>query len=36
MILKFGAWARDPLELKLPEINVPVYFLYGDRDWMKN
>jgi hypothetical protein len=36
MILKIGAWARDPLEFKLPLLNIPAYFFYGDSDWMKS
>ena len=34
MILKVGAWARDPLEFKLKDLNIPVFFLYGEYDWM--
>ena len=32
--MKFGAWAHDPLENKLSNINCPILFLYGDEDWM--
>jgi hypothetical protein len=34
MILKVGAWARDPLEFKIKDLDVPVLFLYGEYDWM--
>lgn len=35
MILKMGAWARDPLEYKIKNLNMPVYFFYGENDWMR-
>ena len=31
-----GAWARSPLVNRLPELQVPVHFLYGDHDWMSS
>jgi pimeloyl-ACP methyl ester carboxylesterase len=34
MILKVGAWARDPLEFKIKDLNIPILFLYGEYDWM--
>lgn len=34
MILGFGAFARIPLEPKLPDLTMPVCFLYGQWDWM--
>jgi hypothetical protein len=34
MILKMGAWGRDPLEFKLKDLIIPVLFLYGEYDWM--
>lgn len=33
-ILQSGAWARRPLCDRLHHVQVPVSFLYGDRDWM--
>lgn len=35
-LLKPGAWAFSPLLHRLPKIDqsIPVYFLFGDRDWM--
>lgn len=33
-ILESGAYARRPLIDKLPNIRVPVLFMYGERDWM--
>lgn len=33
-VLESGAYARRPLVDKLPKVQVPVRFLYGDRDWM--
>ena len=35
MILKIGAWARDPLEYKIKNLNMAVFFFYGENDWMK-
>ena len=35
MILKVGAWARDPLEFKIKNLKMPVFFFYGDNDWMR-
>jgi len=34
VLLEPKTWARNPLELRLPELQVPLTFLYGDRDWM--
>lgn len=34
MILKFGAYAREPLINLLPNLQMKVAFLYGDQDWM--
>ena len=34
MILKFGAYAREPLVNFLPKLKMKVAFLYGDQDWM--
>jgi hypothetical protein len=34
MILKVGAWARDPLEFKMKDLNAPVLFMFGEYDWM--
>lgn len=34
MVLKFGAYAREPLLYILPKLKVKVSFLYGDQDWM--
>ncbi|KAF2861676.1 alpha/beta-hydrolase [Piedraia hortae CBS 480.64] len=33
-ILAPGAYAREPLLGRFKGLNVPVHFLYGDRDWM--
>lgn len=33
-ILESGAYARNPLCHRLPQVTVPVTFLYGERDWM--
>lgn len=33
-ILESGAYARRPLCDRLHELDVPTFFLYGDRDWM--
>jgi cardiolipin-specific phospholipase len=33
-ILEEGAWARHPLAVRLPRLEVPMAFIYGDRDWM--
>ncbi|KAI9164214.1 hypothetical protein H9P43_008031 [Blastocladiella emersonii ATCC 22665] len=41
-LLRFGAWARSPLEHRLPALwsspdaarRVPVRFMYGNQDWM--
>ena len=33
-ILEEGAWARNPLAVRLPSLEVPMAFIYGDRDWM--
>jgi pimeloyl-ACP methyl ester carboxylesterase len=35
MILKVGAWARDPLEYKMKNLNMAVFFFYGENDWMR-
>jgi len=34
IILMAGAWAHHPIRERLPEITVPICFMYGDRDWM--
>ena len=33
-ILEAGAWAKHPLAVRLPSLEVPMAFIYGDRDWM--
>ena len=33
-ILEAGAWAVQPIKEKLPLINVPICFIYGDTDWI--
>lgn len=33
-ILSVGSWARSPLVDRLPAIEVPVSFFYGEVDWM--
>jgi cardiolipin-specific phospholipase len=33
-VLEPGAWARYPLCNRLPQLNIPMAFIYGDRDWM--
>jgi hypothetical protein len=35
MILKMGAWARDPLEYKMKDLKMAVHFYYGENDWMR-
>ena len=34
MVLKFGAYAREPLINLIPHLKMRVSFLYGDMDWM--
>ena len=34
MVLKFGAYAREPLIQLLPHTKMKIAFLYGDMDWM--
>ena len=34
MVLKFGAYAREPLINHIPLLKMRVSFLYGDSDWM--
>lgn len=34
MVLKFGAYAREPLIHLIPNLKMKVSFLYGDMDWM--
>lgn len=33
-ILESGAYAKSPLCRRLPQVNVPVTFVYGERDWI--
>jgi cardiolipin-specific phospholipase len=33
-ILMPGSWAKNPLIHRLPCLQVPVAFYYGERDWM--
>ena len=33
-ILSPGAWAKSPLLFRLPTLQVPVSFFYGEFDWM--
>eukprot|EP00347_Sterkiella_histriomuscorum_P015810 403355599 len=33
-ILSVGSWARRPLYCRLPQIKVPICFMYGSIDWM--
>lgn len=33
-ILSFGAFARNPLINRLPDVKVPISFVYGEIDWM--
>ena len=35
MILQVGAYANQPLQELLPEITIPVMFMYGNSDWMQ-
>ena len=30
-----GAWAHAPLVHRLPDLKVPVTFIYGEHDWMR-
>lgn len=34
MVLKFGAYAREPLVHLIPKLKMKASFLYGDQDWM--
>ena len=34
MIFGWGAYARDPLCLRLPELPMQMHYFYGDADWM--
>lgn len=33
-ILAPGAWAREPLHHRLPDLSMPCSFIYGQHDWM--
>lgn len=33
-LLAPGAWAREPLHRRLPDLRMPCTFLYGQHDWM--
>lgn len=33
-ILESGAYAKSPLCRRLPQVNVPVTFVYGEKDWI--
>lgn len=33
-LLAPGAWAREPLHSRLPQLSMPVTFIYGANDWM--
>ena len=33
-ILMPGAWAREPLHDRLPDLQMPCHFMYGEEDWM--
>lgn len=33
-LLAPGAWAREPLHRRLPDLSMPCTFLYGQHDWM--
>lgn len=34
MLLKWGAFAREPLCHKLADLVMPQHYFYGERDWM--
>jgi cardiolipin-specific phospholipase len=33
-LMRPGAWAKEPLHDRLPELSMPVTFVYGSDDWM--
>lgn len=33
-LLHPGAWAKSPLNKRLPSFNIPITFMYGVEDWM--
>ena len=33
ILFEAGAWAKLPIQEKLPELQVPICFMYGDSDW---
>ena len=34
MILMAGGFARYPIAKRIPEVKIPVAFMYGQTDWM--